>query len=225
MRDLECLTNNPGSVESSKERWLWRKEGNDIIRSMSQEPLLFKFCFQILGFIVAIFLIALKTVCWSKFTNNVVLYSSAQQTESASRIHSDQFSSVQFSRSVMSNSWWPHELQHARPPCPSPTPRVYSNSCPWSRWCHPTISSSVVPFSSCLQSFPASGSFPMSQLFASGGQSTGVSASGSVLPMNTQDWSPSGWTGWISLQSKGLSRVFSNTIVQKYQFFSAQLSL
>ena len=122
---------------------------------------------------------------------------------------------VQFSRSVVSDSLWPHESQHARPPCPSPTPRVYSNSCPSSRWCHPAISSSVVPFSSCPQSLPASGSFPVSQLFAWGGQSTGVSASASILPMNTQDWSPLGWTGWISLQSKGLSQVFSNTIVQK----------
>ena len=125
----------------------------------------------------------------------------------------------------MSNSSWPHELQQARPPCPSPTPRVYSNSCPLSRWCHPTISSSVVPFSSSLQSFPASGSFPMSQLFSWGGQSIGVSASASVLPMNIQDWFPLGGIGWISLQSKGLSRVFSNTTVQKHQFFSAQLSL
>ena len=108
----------------------------------------------------------------------------------------------------------------ARPPCPSPTPGAYPNSCPLSWWCHPAISSSVVPFSSCPQSFPASGSFQMSQLFASGGQSTGVSASTSVLPMNTQDWSPLGWTGWISLQSKGLSRVFSNTTVQKHQFFA-----
>ena len=124
--------------------------------------------------------------------------------------------SVQFSRSVVSDSLWPHEPQHARPPCPSPTPRVYSNSCPLSQWCHPIISSSVIPFSSCLQSFPASGSFQMSQLFSSGGQSTGVSASTSVLPMNNQDWSPLGWTGWISLQSKGLSRVFSNTTVQKH---------
>ena len=123
----------------------------------------------------------------------------------------------------MSNSLWPHGLQHTRPPCPSPTPRAYSNSCPWSRWCHPVISSSVIPFS-CLQSFPASGSFPMSQLFTSGGQSIGVSASASVLPVNIQGWSPSRWTGWISLQSKGLSRVFSNTIVQKHQFFSAQVS-
>ena len=131
--------------------------------------------------------------------------------------------SVQFSCSVMSNSLQPHGLQHARPPCPSPTPRVYPNSSPLSRWCHPTISSSVVPFSSCLQSFPASWSFPMSQLFASGGQSIGVSASTSVLPMNTQDWSPLGWTSWMSLQSKGLSRVFSNTTVQKHQFCSAQL--
>ena len=129
-----------------------------------------------------------------------------------------------FSLSVVSDSLWPHELQHARPPCPSPTPGVYSNSCPLKWWCHPAISSSVVPFSSWPQSLPASGSFPMSQLFASGGQSTGVSASTSVLPMNTQDWAPLGWTGWISLQSKGLSRVFSNTTVQKPQFFGAQLS-
>ena len=134
-------------------------------------------------------------------------------------------SSVPFSHSVISYFLWPHGLQHARPPCPSPTPGVYSNSCPLSQWCHPTISSSVVPFSSHLQSFPASGSFPMSQFFASGGQSTGVSASTQVLPMNSQDWSPLGWTGWISLQSKGLSRVFSNTTVQKHQLFGAQLSL
>ena len=135
------------------------------------------------------------------------------------------FSSVQFNCSVVSDSLRPHEPQHARPPCPSPTPGVYPNPCPLSQCCHPTISSSVVPFSSHLQSFPASGSFPMSQLFASGGQSIGVSASTSVLPVNTQDWSPLGWTGWISLQSKGLSRVFSNTTVQKHQFFGAQLSL
>ena len=135
-----------------------------------------------------------------------------------------QFTSVQFSRSVMSDSLQPSELQHAKPPCPSPTPRAYSNSCPLSRWCHPTISSSVVPFSSCLQSLPPSGSFPMSQLFTWGSQSIGVSASASVLPMNTQDWSPLGWTGWISLQTKGLSRVFSsNTTVQKHQFCGTQL--
>ena len=126
--------------------------------------------------------------------------------------------SVQFSRSVVSDSLRPLELQHARPPCPSPTPKVHSNSCPSSRWCHPAISSSVVPFPSCPQSLPASESFPMSQLFAWGGQSTGVSALASVLPKNTQDWSPLGWTGWISLQSKGLSRVFFNTTVQKHQF-------
>ena len=132
--------------------------------------------------------------------------------------------SVQFSRSVISDSLWPHESQHARPPCPSPTPGVHPNPCPLSRWCHPTISSSVVPFSSCPQCLPASGSFPMSQLFASGGQSVGVSASTSVLPKNTQDWSPLGWTDWISLQSKGLSRVFSNTTVQKHKFFSTQPS-
>ena len=135
------------------------------------------------------------------------------------------FNSVHFSHSVVSDSLWPHGLQHTRPPCPSPTPGVDSNSCPLSPWCHPTISSSVVPFSSCLQSFPASGSFKMSHLFASGGQSTGLSASTSVLPMNTQDWFPLGWTGWISLQSKGLSRIFSNTTVQKHRFFDAQLSL
>ena len=134
------------------------------------------------------------------------------------------FSSVQFSSSVVSNSLWPHGLQHARPPCPSPSPRVYSNSCPLSRWCHPTISSSVVPISSCLQCFPALGSFQMSQFFASGGQSTRVSASTSVLSMNTQDWSPLRWSGWISLQSKGLSRGFSNNTVQKHHFFGDQLS-
>ena len=133
--------------------------------------------------------------------------------------------SVQFSLSVMSDSLQPHGLQHTRPPCPSPTPGVHANPCLSSQWCHPAISSSVVPFSSCPQSFPASGSFPVNQLFASGGQSIRVSASTSVLSMNTQDWSPLGWTGWISLQSKGLSRVFSNTTVQKHQVFGAQLSL
>ena len=124
--------------------------------------------------------------------------------------------SVQFSCSVMSDSLQPHEPQHSRPPCPSPTPRVYSNPCPLCQWCHPTISSSVIPFSSSPQSFTAWGSFQMSQLCTSGAQSIGVSASASVPPLNTQDWSPLGWTGWISLQSKGLSRVFSNTTVQKY---------
>ena len=123
----------------------------------------------------------------------------------------------------MSNSLRPHELQHARPPCPSPTPGVHSDSRPSSQWCHPAISSSVVPFSSCPQSLPASGSFPMSQLFAWGGQSTGVSALASFLPKKSQGWSPSQWTGWISLQSKGLSRVFSNTTVQKHQFFLFRL--
>ena len=129
-----------------------------------------------------------------------------------------------FSHSVMSDSLQPHELQHARPPCPSPTPRVHSNSCPSSRWCHPTISSSVIPFSACLQSFSASGSFPKSQIFGSGSQSIGASALASGLPMNTQDLS-SEWSGWISLQSKGLSRVFFNNTVQKHQLFGAQLSL
>ena len=135
------------------------------------------------------------------------------------------FKRNQFCPSVMSDSLQPHESQHARPPCPPPTPGIHSNSCPSSQWCLPAISSSVVCFSSCPQSLPAVGSFPMSQLFAWGGQTTGVSASASVLPMNTQDWSPSEWTGWISLQSNGLSRVFSNTTVQKHQFFSTQLFL
>ena len=134
------------------------------------------------------------------------------------------FSSVQFSRSVVSESWWPHESQHTRPLCPSPSPGVHSDSRPSSQWCHPVISSSVVPFSSSPQSLPASESFPMSQLFAWGGQSTGVSALASFLPKKPQDSSPSEWTGCISLQSKGLSRVFSNTTVPKHQFFSAQLS-
>ena len=129
------------------------------------------------------------------------------------------FTSVQFNHSVVSDSLWPHGLQQARLPCPSPTLGAYSNSCPSSRWCHPTISSSVIPFSSRLQSFPASGSFPVSQFFTSGGQSIGASALASVLPMNIQDWFPSGLTSWISLHSKGLSRVFSNTTVQKHQFF------
>ena len=129
-----------------------------------------------------------------------------------------------FSHSVMSNYLWPCGLQHAGLPCPSPSPKDCSNSYPLSRWCHPAIPSSVIPFPSCLQSFPASGSFLMTLLIPSGGQSIGVSASALVLPRNTQDWSPSEWTGWISLQSKGLSRVFSNTTVQKHQFFSAQPS-
>ena len=138
-------------------------------------------------------------------------------------LHWSLFSSVQFSRSVVSDSLRPHESQRGRPPCPSPTPEVHLNLCPLSQWCHPAISSSVVPFSSCPQSLPASESFPMSQLFAGGGQS--ISFSFGISPSkNTQDWSPLGWTGWISLQSKGLWRVFSNTTVQKHQFFGAQLS-
>ena len=135
------------------------------------------------------------------------------------------FSEFRFSHSLVSDYLWPHGLQQARPTCPSPTPRAYSNSCPSSRWCHPSTSSSVVPFFSCLQSFPASRLFPKSQFFASGGQSIGVSASASVLSVNIQDWFLLGWTGWSSLQSKGLSRVFAITAVQKHQFFGAQLSL
>ena len=133
-------------------------------------------------------------------------------------------SSVQFSRSVMSDSLRPHESQHARPPCPSPTPGVHWDSRPSSQWCHPAISSSVVLFSSCRQFFPASESFPMSQLFTWGGQSTGVSALASFLPKTSQGWSPSEWTGWVYLESKGLSRVFSNTTVQKHEFFGTQPS-
>ena len=149
---------------------------------------------------------------------NISLYSSLQEnTGSQSVSHS--------SCSVMSNSLWPYGLQHTRLPCPSPTLRAYSNSCPLSRLCHPTITSSVVPFSSRLQSFPASGSFPMSQFFTSSGQSIGTSASASVLPVNIQDWFPLWLTGLISLQSKGLSRVFSNTTVQEHQFYSTQVSL
>ena len=143
-----------------------------------------------------------------------------QMVNKAHKIEILFLASVQFSRSVVSDSLRPHESQHARPPCPSPTPRVHSNSRPSSRWCHPAISSSVIPFSSCPQSLPASESFPVNQLFTWGGQSTGVSALASFLPKNTQDWSPLECTSWISLQFKGLSRVFSNTAVQKHQFFS-----
>ena len=140
-------------------------------------------------------------------------------------IREHHFSSVQFRCSVMSECLQLCGMQHARPPCPSPTPGACSNPCPSSRWCHPTISASVVPFTSCLQYFPASGSFPVSQFFTSGGQNIGVSVSASVLPKNIQVWSPSGWTGWICMQSKGLSRVISNTTVQNLQFCGAQLSL
>ena len=136
----------------------------------------------------------------------------------------NQFRSVQFSRSIMSDSLWPHESRHSRPPCPSPTLGFHSDPRPLSQWCHPAISSSVVPFSSCPQYIPASESFPMSQLFSWGVPSTGVSALASFLPKKSQGWSPLEWTGWISLLSKGLSRVFSNTTVQKHQFFSTQLS-
>ena len=161
---------------------------------------------------------------WKKWTD-CKKWSPCFGADHASWTDFSQALSVQFSHSVMSDSLRPHGLQHTRLPCPSPTPRVYSDSCPLSWWCHPTISSSVFPFSSHLQSFPASGSFQMSQFFALGGQNIRVSASALVLPMNIQDWFPLGWTGWISLLSKGLSRVFSNTTVQKHQFFGAQLSL
>ena len=154
--------------------------------------------------------------------NDIIVYGSSGTTGSFCKVS---FSSVQFGHSVVSDYLQPHGLQHARLPCPSSTPRACSNSHPSSLWCHPTISSSVVPLSSRLQSFPASGSFLMSQFFTSGGQSIGVSASTLVLPMHIQSWFPLGLTGWISLQSKGLSRVFSNTTVQKHQFFSDQLSL
>ena len=156
--------------------------------------------------------------------NNDMYYFVTSIEEESLFMLSELFSPVQFSRSVVSDSLQPHESQHARPPCPSPTPGVHSDSRPSSHWCHPAISSSVIPFSSFPQSLPASESFLMSQLFTRGGQSTGVSALTSFPPKKSQGWSPSEWTGWISLQSKGLSRVFSNTTVQKHQFFSTQPS-
>ena len=158
---------------------------------------------------------------WTTAINSYTYIHKCKYSSSQLRI---QFSSVQFSHSVVSDSLRPHESQHTRPPCPSPTPRVHSDSRPSSPWCHPAISPSVIPFSSCPQSLPVSESFPMSQLFTWGGQSTGVSALASLLPKKSQGWSPSEWTGWISLQSKGFSRVFSNTTVQKHQFFSIQPS-
>ena len=172
--------------------------------------------------------ITLKTYqCWTVYSviADVKCWETLSERISRNPSSSSNELSVQFSHSVVSDSLWPHEQQHTRPPCPSPTPGVYPNSCPLSQRCYPTISSSVIPFSSWPQSFPASGSFQVSQLFTSGGPSIGVSALTSVLPVNTQDWSPLGLTGCISLQSKGLSRVFSNTTVQKHQFFCTQLSL
>ena len=162
-------------------------------------------------------------IVWKNLSSLVEFPSELVQLVWDSCLQGVSISIIQFSCTVMSDSLWYHESQHARLPCPSTTPRVYPYSCPSSWWSHPAISSSVVSFSSCPQSLPASESFPMSQLFSWGSQSIGVSSLASVLPMNTQDWSPSGWTGWISLQSKGLS-VFSNTTVQKHQFFSTQLS-
>ena len=164
-------------------------------------------------------------ICWHIECNTLIV-SSFKILKSSAGIPLPPlgFFIVQFSRSVISNSLWTQELQNTRPPCLSPTPGVHSNSCPSSRWCHPAISSSIIPFSSCTQSLPASESFPMTQLFAWKGQNTGVSALASFLPKNTQGWSPLEWTGWISLQSKGLTGVFSNTTVKKHQFFGAQLS-
>ena len=162
----------------------------------------------------------IKWLCWCTVAQSCLILCNAMNCHTPGF---PQFSSVWFSHSVVSDSLRPHELQHARPPCPSSTPGVHPNSCPSSLWCHPAISSSVVPFSSCSQALPGSGSFPMSQLFAWGDQSTGVSALASFLPKKSQGWS-SEWTGWISLQSKGLSRVFSSTTVQKHQFFSTQPS-
>ena len=170
------------------------------------------------------FLMLLK--CCTQYASKFGKLSSDHRTrKSQFSFQSWRIQNVHFSLSVTSDSLLLHGLQHARPPCPSPTTRVYSSSCPLSWWCHLTISSSVVPFSSCLQSCPASGSFQISQFFASGGQSIGVSASAWVLPMNIQDWFPLGWTGWISLQSKGFSRVLSNTTFQKHQFFGTQVTL
>ena len=171
-----------------------------------------------------LFPLFLKLVWYYLLDCNYILTTGVKKTDICFLLLGDSHCSVQFSCSVVSNSLWPHESQHARPPCPSPTPRVHSDSRPSSQWCHPAISSSVNPFSSCPQSLPASESFPMSQLFAWGSQSTGVSALASFLPKKSQGWSPPEWTGWISLQSKGLSRVFSNTTAQKHQFFGAQLS-
>ena len=165
-------------------------------------------------------------VNWTKLWKNreEINVSESQEANEKKIQESADVPSVQFSRSVMSDYLQPRESQHARPPCPSPTPRVHSDSRPSSQWCYPAISPSVVPFSSCPQSLPASESFPVSQLFTGGGQSIGVSALASFFPKKSQGWSPSEWTGWISLQSKGLSRVFSNTSVQKHQFFGTQPS-
>ena len=165
-----------------------------------------------------------QILLYSSISGSLIRVQSRQSTSAQIKQKKRQFSSVLLSRSVVSDSLQSHESQHTRPPCPSPTPGVHPNSCPSSRWCHPAISSSVIPFSSWPQSLPASGSFPMSQLFASGGQSIGVSALASFPPKKSQGWSSSEWTGWISLQSKGLSRVFSSTTVQKHQFFDAQPS-
>ena len=186
----------------------------------------------ILSYFCYIVTVILCTSIWERNLENIILML-AQMLFRLWELHfiilsieiAAQIRLYQISHSVVSDSLWPHESQHARPPCPSPTPGVHSESRPSRQWCHPAISSSVVPFSSCPQSLPASESFPMSQLFAWDGQSTGVSAWASFLPKKSQGWSPSEWTGWISLQSKGLSRVFSNTTVQTHQFFSTQPSL
>ena len=202
----------------------------NVIMSIMTLKFYYSICFLLMIMLVKHFLIGnffLTSECsdiylfsYSPMQNNILILSSFFFWSS----NFWSLSSVQFSRSVGSDSLRPHESQLARPPCLSPAPGVHSDSRPSSPWCHPAISSSVIPFSSCPQSLPASESFPMSQLFTWGGQSTGVSAFASFLPKNTQDWSPSEWTGWISLQSKGLSRVFSDTTVQKHQFFGAQPS-
>ena len=167
----------------------------------------------------------LYQLSYQRSLNSSIGMSNIKESDYNSHYNIHSVSSVQFSLSVVSDTLWHHELWHARPPCPSPSPGVHWNTCPLSQWCHPTILSSAVPFSSHLQSFPASGSFQMSQFFCIRWPSITVSASASVLPVNIQDWSPLGWTGWISLWSKGLSRVFSSTTVQKHQFFGSQISL
>ena len=219
------------SAVALKEHWFWRSGSLAKVSQKQSFPLKFwwgqsqdeageKVCVSSVRFVVCIVVLVwitfLKDSSW--------IFRENSPCEFNSKLGNRALIPLQFSRSVVSDSLRPHESQHVRVPCPSPSPGVHSDSRRLSRWCHPAISSSIVPSSSCPQSLPASESFPVSQLFAWGGQSTGVSASASFLPKNTQGWSPLEWTGWISLQAKGLSWVFSNTTVQKHQFFSAQLS-